>query len=137
MYAHDCVHILPTSYLRVIIIHNLGKYRKRKVHTGWKPKESILVFLHQNVETEFPRNDILHKETIQLQISDHWITNTLLMHICILSWFWSATKLYDIDSRSYCNMNHNTKWPWSSIPLQFQFHSVRNRCWQHKTFWRQ
>ena len=37
MYAHDCVHILPTSYLRVIIIHNLGKYRKRKVHTGWKP----------------------------------------------------------------------------------------------------
>ena len=80
MYAHDCVHILPTSYLRVIIIHNLGKYRKRKVHTGWKPKESILVFLHQNVETEFPRNDILHKETIQLQISDHWITNTLLTH---------------------------------------------------------
>ena len=71
MYAHDCVHILPTSYLRVIIIHNLGKYRKRKVHTGRKPKESILVFLHQNVETEFPRNDILHKETIQLQISDH------------------------------------------------------------------
>ena len=80
MYAHDCVHILPTSYLRVIIIHNLGKYRKRKVHTGWKPKESILVFLHQNVETEFPRNDILHKETIQLQISDHGITNAIFHH---------------------------------------------------------
>ena len=135
MYAHDCVHILPTSYLRVIIIHNLGKYRKRKVHTGWKPKESILVFLHQNVETEFPRNDILHKETIQLQISDHWITDTLLTHICILSWFWNATKFYYINSRSYCDRLSIVTLIIDSIAIEITF--CTESLLQHKTFWRQ